>query len=532
MGGGGSKFKPERIRNTYAQSLYREFCDRYDDNLASEPDLAQLPRSTVTSIIFDAFEVQADDSELLVLDLSSCPLDALAITTLLQLVEATAYIEALNLSNQTITLRHASELSTVLLNNATLARLELIGTSLTPEHITSMGAGLAGTALEFLNVSHNALGPEGVGQLCGHIVDSPLHRLLMSDVALDGHVSAVVDAIAYMSQLAVLAVCDNGIDESGGRRIISALKAAHTVTSIDLRDNPIPEDHIIRATALCGRNAFARSVVDGMVDAVIAGSPLAGVDAGPGRLKVKAAFAETVGRRPEMEDVVVMRSGFRDKPDEHFYAVYDGHGGRDAAEFASVTLHHLLADIAPDLLALPESAIRQGIHRSFVECARQMSVRGVSDGTTALCTWIIGDTLISANAGDSRSVLCREGRAVRMSRDHKPIDPDEKARITQLGGFVEDKRVLGTLSVSRALGDFFLEPYVIPDPHITFDTITPKDDFIIMACDGLWDVVSDGAAVSLVMGERDPVQASIKLRDAAFLKGSTDNISVVVIMLG
>jgi serine/threonine protein phosphatase PrpC len=75
-------------------------------------------------------------------------------------------------------------------------------------------------------------------------------------------------------------------------------------------------------------------------------------------------------------------------------------------------------------------------------------------GSTAVTCLMIGKDLYCANAGDSRAVLCRKGTAVGLSEDHKPCNDEEKARIEKAGGFVEDKRVNGTLAVARAMGDF------------------------------------------------------------------------------
>lgn len=69
-----------------------------------------------------------------------------------------------------------------------------------------------------------------------------------------------------------------------------------------------------------------------------------------------------------------------------------------------------------------------------------------------------------ANAGDSRAIMCRKGRAVQISRDHKSDSVDEKRRIQALHGFItEDRRVNGVLALSRALGDTEQQPHVTSD---------------------------------------------------------------------
>jgi serine/threonine protein phosphatase PrpC len=170
-----------------------------------------------------------------------------------------------------------------------------------------------------------------------------------------------------------------------------------------------------------------------------------------------------------------------------------------------------------------------------------MQKENIKGGTTALVSLFIEDKGYIANAGDSRAVLCKEGRAVRCTIDHKPDVPEEEKRIYDLGGNVTtsvDKlgritsRVCGVLAVARALGDFSLAPYVSAEPqvHGPIDLAPEnKNYFLIMACDGLWDKVTDEEAVAIVAPVEDVEQAATKLRDFAFQQGSDDNISVVVI---
>ncbi|TRM69780.1 phosphatase 2C-like domain-containing protein [Schizophyllum amplum] len=109
--------------------------------------------------------------------------------------------------------------------------------------------------------------------------------------------------------------------------------------------------------------------------------------------------------------------------------------------------------------------------------------------------------LYSANAGDARGVLCRGDRAVRLTYDHKGSDKMEAQRIMDAGGFVMSGRVNGVLAVTRSLGDSSMKEFVVGAPYTTETELSDDDQFLIMACDGLWDVVSDQLAVDIVLGK-------------------------------
>lgn len=164
------------------------------------------------------------------------------------------------------------------------------------------------------------------------------------------------------------------------------------------------------------------------------------------------------------------------------------------------------------------------------------------------------------NLGDSRCLLYNSKQELPsfLTRDHKPNDPIEKKRIMAIpGGFIEDGRLNGKLSVSRSLGDSALVPYVSCIPDINVQEIDPDDEFLVLATDGLWDTLApEGISatdrnsgylstptmvskqleeskeiVRIVQSSSGPSAASKKLVEYAYNKGSTDNISVVVIFL-
>ncbi|KAF9452388.1 protein phosphatase 2C [Macrolepiota fuliginosa MF-IS2] len=137
--------------------------------------------------------------------------------------------------------------------------------------------------------------------------------------------------------------------------------------------------------------------------------------------------------------------------------------------------------------------------------------------------------LYCANAGDARGVLCRNGKAVRLTYDHKGSDRQEAKRITDAGGFVLSGRVNGVLAVTRSLGDSSMKEFVVGAPYTTETELCGEDEFLILACDGLWDVINDQDAVELVRDILDPQTASAKLLKHALSHHTTDNVTVIVI---
>ncbi|KAH0556761.1 hypothetical protein GP486_005452 [Trichoglossum hirsutum] len=138
--------------------------------------------------------------------------------------------------------------------------------------------------------------------------------------------------------------------------------------------------------------------------------------------------------------------------------------------------------------------------------------------------------LYTANVGDARIILCRNGKALRLSYDHKGSDENEGKRVANAGGLILNNRVNGVLAVTRALGDAYMKDLVTGHPYTTETVIQPEiDEFIILACDGLWDVCSDQEAVDLVRHNYDPQNASKVLVDYALARFSTDNLSCMIV---
>lgn len=238
-----------------------------------------------------------------------------------------------------------------------------------------------------------------------------------------------------------------------------------------------------------------------------------------------------------------------------FLAVFDGHAGAGAAKYAA-------REIIANLKATDEwteyintqcskpHLLGEAMATAFVNLdqymrAHQETTNGQdSSGCTSVTAVITPTHIICANAGDSRCVMGTAGTTKELSFDHKPNNHTEKTRIEKAGGFVQWNRVDGDLAVSRALGDFgyknsSLEPKhqkISPHPDIEVHERTPEDDVLLLACDGLWDVMSSTEAVNTVReiyrsGESNALLIAEEMVDLALNKGSKDNISAVVVIL-
>ncbi|CAE7451291.1 PTC1 [Symbiodinium sp. CCMP2592] len=256
-----------------------------------------------------------------------------------------------------------------------------------------------------------------------------------------------------------------------------------------------------------------------------------------------------------MEDGFVFVDQFGGRERSAFFAVYDGHGGRQVVDFVTRELHeNLLRELRKT--DSPADALLQAFRATDDDMLRRNIT---SSGCTACCCLlqeeINGRVIYTAHLGDSRAVLARSGMATRMTSmtDHKATDLLEAKRVIEAGGHIINDRVNGMLAMTRALGDHVLKMPMLPNdvvsnvPDITSTDLTKQDSFIILACDGIWDVMNDQQAVQLVMEcmqELTPVARQLEsegrslaeilarmLVEEALARGSNDNISCLVIFL-
>ncbi|KAL7303286.1 hypothetical protein TKK_0004478 [Trichogramma kaykai] len=213
------------------------------------------------------------------------------------------------------------------------------------------------------------------------------------------------------------------------------------------------------------------------------------------------------GWRVKMEDSHVHILSLPDDPNSAFFAVYDGHGGAVMAQYAGKHLHEFVTN-QPEY---KEGKIEEALKKGFLEIDKVMqtdeATKNAQAGTTVISVLIKDNVLYCANAGDSRAVASVAGKAVPLSYDHKPMLKEEKDRIEAAGGWVEFNRVNGHLALSRALGDFMFkknenvkaeDQIVTALPTIQRHEITEDWEFVVLACDGIWDVMSSEAVIEFI----------------------------------
>ncbi|KDO65325.1 hypothetical protein CISIN_1g035835mg, partial [Citrus sinensis] len=293
------------------------------------------------------------------------------------------------------------------------------------------------------------------------------------------------------------------------------------------------------------------------------------------------------GLAESMDDAVSVKEEFF-RPDIvggrtlHFFSVYDGHGGSHVVPlnfqiidyiYTSTHMHYLyLTDTKTKQEneevggAEWEDLVRVAIQKSFKRmdqaalstCAlgcQPESMDLVFLGSAALVALVSGDRVVVANCGDSRAVLCRDGRPVPPLPDDKPQRPDELERIRAAGGKLIHQngvRVYGILNMSRSLGgDNLLKRVTTSQPEISITEREGGDECLILASDGIWDVISDDLACRVASAclregsaataprSRYSDRADQRRHDAAaailcrlaLARGSHDNISVIVVDL-
>ncbi|CAI8617793.1 unnamed protein product [Vicia faba] len=232
-----------------------------------------------------------------------------------------------------------------------------------------------------------------------------------------------------------------------------------------------------------------------------------------------------------MEDYVFAQHKKLNDYDLGLYAIFDGHSGRDVAKYLQ---NHLFENILnePDFWENPVHAVKKASKTTDEEILENIADwRG---GSTAVAAILInGVKLIVINVGDSRAISCKNGIAKQLTVDHEP--EKEKNLVERRGGFVSKSpgnvaRVDGELAMTRAFGDGKLKEHITAEPDVMIKKIDDDTEFIILASDGLWKVMTNQEACDCIKDVDDAQKAAKKLVKEAKSMGSYDDISCIVVM--
>lgn len=223
----------------------------------------------------------------------------------------------------------------------------------------------------------------------------------------------------------------------------------------------------------------------------------------------KGAVGSMQGWRARMEDAHCLDIAFREDSlqGQGFFCVFDGHSGKSCSLYCKT--------LFPRYAASHYDGEEIDFKKMFLEVddVLRMWLKSDKSGSTAVAVHVKKDKITCASVGDSRAVLYQNGEIVSLTEDHKPEKEEERRRITSAGGYVYNNRVNGGLAMSRAMGDFlykdrkdlsYMEQLVIASPRVRSVERKPdSDSFLVLACDGIFDVVSNEEVMEVVRAHKE-----------------------------
>ncbi|KAL8251984.1 hypothetical protein R6Q59_035677 [Mikania micrantha] len=250
--------------------------------------------------------------------------------------------------------------------------------------------------------------------------------------------------------------------------------------------------------------------------------------------RVNCGFSSFREKRATMEDFFDVKTCKIDGQTVCLFGIFDGcHGGSRAAEYLKQNLFKNLI-MHREFMTNTKIALSETYQQTDSDFLESEKDNFRDDGSTASTAVLVGNRLYVANVGDSRTIISKAGKAIPLSEDHKPNRSDERERIENAGGVVMwagTWRVGGVLAMSRAFGNRMLKQFVVAEPDIQEQELCEEFELLVLASDGLWDVVPNDDAVSLAQREEEPEEAAKKLIETAFSCGSADNITCIVVKL-
>ena len=230
--------------------------------------------------------------------------------------------------------------------------------------------------------------------------------------------------------------------------------------------------------------------------------------------------------RQSMEDIGVTIPNLTNDYKTSLFGIFDGHGGNDVVKYIKDRIPEIIKKNLNDLYPIEQCFIN-----SFNKIDEELKFYDSEyTGSTATIVLIQDNKIYCANVGDSRAYIIYDNYIKKITVDHKCSVPEEAERVIKAGGKITKNRVQGQLVLSRSLGDLYVKKYgVINLPDISTNTIDYNIKYVIIASDGIWDVVDEKTVLNMSKMKKNADDFCKDLVKLAIEKESKDNISCIVI---
>ena len=230
--------------------------------------------------------------------------------------------------------------------------------------------------------------------------------------------------------------------------------------------------------------------------------------------------------RQSMEDIGILIPDLTNDYKVSLFGIFDGHGGTDVVKFVKTRLPQLIKIYLNDLF--PVEIAFKNAFKKVDEELKFFDSEYI--GTTATLILIKDNKIYCANVGDSKAYIIYDKTYKQISNDHKCTNEDERKRIAEIGGKIIKNRVMGQLILTRTLGDLYVKQFgVINTPDINVYDINETINYIIIASDGVWDVVDLDTITNMGKAGKNVGEFCKDIVKLAINKGTKDNVSCIVI---
>ena len=258
---------------------------------------------------------------------------------------------------------------------------------------------------------------------------------------------------------------------------------------------------------------------------------------------VSYAYSENpnLEHRKEMEDFHYIKALLNRKINCSYFGLFDGHSGKEVGIYLMENLHKILSQELKNNNIENSENMQNVIKNSFEKIDKEINNQNFKNDTGSTGTVLLlyrdnnsktGKSLICANVGDSKAYLINKKEMKSITKDHKCTDANEVKRIRDTGGIVFRERVFGTLMLTRSFGDKEMKKYgVLSTPDIFCHNIEDDDLFVIIASDGVWDVVEEDEIFKLSQEKISSSDFAKNIIKLAKDRDTHDNISCIVVKL-